>query len=218
MNLTQKLQIKPCSKWLLFNAPNTYLPLIEPLPDNITVEYEPAGDFDGIQLFIKNSGELVSSFQIIKPLLKPETIFWIAYPKKSSGIKSDLEMMGSWNELTKHGLRVVTSISISDTWTGLRFKPVELAKISEGRNANVRNNGYGEYIDVDNKQIILPPEIKEKLEQTPQALAFYQQLSYSNKKEYALWILTARQEKTRLERLDKMVEKLLGGKKNPDEK
>jgi uncharacterized protein YdeI (YjbR/CyaY-like superfamily) len=47
---------------------------------------------------------------------------------------------------------------------------------------------------------------------------FYQQLSYSNKKEYVLWILTAKQEKTRDERLVKLVEKLNVGKKNPSEK
>jgi uncharacterized protein YdeI (YjbR/CyaY-like superfamily) len=49
-------------------------------------------------------------------------------------------------------------------------------------------------------------------------LSLYQQLSYSNKKEYLLWILTAKQEKTRDERLVKFIEKLIAGKKNPSEK
>jgi len=49
-------------------------------------------------------------------------------------------------------------------------------------------------------------------------MAFYQGLSYSNKKEYVAWILSAKQEKTRSERLIKMVEKLSEGKKNPSEK
>src|SRR5260221_562409 len=44
------------------------------------------------------------------------------------------------------------------------------------------------------------------------------ELSYSNKKEYLLWILTAKQEKTRNERLGKLTEKLVAGKKNPSEK
>jgi len=49
-------------------------------------------------------------------------------------------------------------------------------------------------------------------------MAFYQGLSYSNKKEYLGWILSAKQEKTRGERLIKTVEKLSEGKKNPAEK
>jgi hypothetical protein len=217
-NLNKKLQVKPGTNWLLYNAPGNYLPNIEPLPDGVTISYDTTDVFNGIQLFIKNSTELADSLTVIQPLLKPDTIFWVTYPKKSSGIKTDLEMMGNWDALNQLGLRIVTSISVDETWTALRFKPVEHTKVSEGRNEAVRKNEYGEYIDVDNKQITLPPVIKEKLEQTPQSLAFYQQLSYSNKKEYVLWILTAKQEKTREERLDKMVEKLLGGKKNPAEK
>ncbi|MFD2147142.1 YdeI/OmpD-associated family protein [Mucilaginibacter antarcticus] len=49
-------------------------------------------------------------------------------------------------------------------------------------------------------------------------MAFYQSLSYSNKKEYVLWILSAKQDKTRDERLERMVDKLNAGKKNPSEK
>ena len=127
-------------------------------------------------------------------------------------------MMGNWDELSKHGLRVVTSISVNETWTALRFKPEEETKLSDARNANIRNNEYSNFIDVDNKQIILPPDIAEALHDKSQAMAFYQQLSYSNKKEYVLWILTAKQEKTRNERLIKLVEKLLERKKNPSEK
>ena len=43
-------------------------------------------------------------------------------------------------------------------------------------------------------------------------------LSFTNKKEYVVWILSAKQEKTRTDRLAKIVEKLLAKKKNPSEK
>jgi hypothetical protein len=218
MNLSQKLQIKPGTHWLLFNAPHNYLTLIEPLSDDVQIDFEPNGTFDGIQLFINSTFDLNTSLPIIFPLLKPDTIFWLTYPKKSSGMESGLEMMDSWDELTTQGLRIVTSVSVNETWTALRFKPVELTKVSDSRNDNIRKNEYSEYIDIDNKQITLPPDIKEILQQTPLALAFYHQLSYSNKKEYVIWILSAKQEKTKIERLEKMVEKLLVGKKNPAEK
>ena len=216
--ITEKLQIKPGTNWLLFNAPYNYLPLIEPLPANVNISFEAQGIFDGIQLFVKDKAELASSLKIILPLLKPETIFWISYPKKSSGIESDMDKTIIWDELHTNGLQIVTSISIDETWTAFRFKPLELVKLSDSRNTNIRQNEYAEYIDVDNKQITLPADIAKLLQQNPSAMEFYQSLSYSNKKEYVIWILSAKQEKTREERLNKMIEKLLAGKKNPAEK
>jgi len=215
--LTQKLFIKPGKNWLLFNAPANYSDLLAPLPEGSTVTTLPTGNFDGIQLFVKSKNELSASLKIIVPLLKQDTIFWISYPKKSSGIESDLKM-GSWDELTQYGLDGVSSIAVDETWAGSRFRPLGQAKISGVGNQQIRQNEYSEYIDVDTKQIKLPPQLAEVLQQNPQAMAFYNQLSYSNKKEYVLWILTAKQEKTREDRLIKLVEKLAAGKKNPSEK
>ena len=69
-----------------------------------------------------------------------------------------------------------------------------------------------------NKIITLPDDLKAVLKLNETALNFYDQLSYSNRKEYVLWVLTAKQEKTREDRIQKTVEKLLGRKKNPTEK
>lgn len=216
--LAKKLKVKPGKHWLLFNAPANYLASLEPLPDGATIGYEAKGNFDGVQLFVKNSAELAAGLKVIAAVLKPDTVLWIAYPKKSSGIKTDLEMMGSWDEPAKYGLKTVSAAAIDEVWTALRFRPEGQSKMSEGRNDSVRQNEHGAYIDVDNKIITLPDEIKSVLQKNQQALANYEKLSYSNRKEYVLWILTAKQEKTREERLVKMVEKLVTGKKNPSEK
>jgi uncharacterized protein YdeI (YjbR/CyaY-like superfamily) len=216
--LAKKLFIKPGKDWLFYNAPNNYFAILESLPEGVGIFYNPSRLFDGIQLFVKDTAELASSLKIITPSLKPDTVFWITYPKKSSGVKSDLEMMGSWAEVEKYGLRIVASAAIDDTWTALRFRPLGQSKESEGNKENIRQNEHSAYIDVDNKQIKLPPIIAESLKDKPKAMEFYQALSYSNKKEYVLWILTAKQDKTRDERLSKMVEKLNSGKKNPSEK
>lgn len=216
--LAKKLLIKPGKNWLFYNAPKSYFATLEPLPEGVTLFFIPNRQVDGVQLFVKNAAELAESLKIIAPVLKPDTVFWITYPKKSSGIKSDLEMMGSWDEVAKYDLRIVASAAIDDTWTALRFRPLGQSKESEGNKTNVRQNEYSAYIDVDNKQIKLPPIIAGALKTEPKAMEFYQQLSYSNKKEYVLWILTAKQEKTRDERLVKLVEKLNNGKKNPSEK
>lgn len=216
--IAKKLHIKPGNRWLFYNEPAGYQAILEPLPNGTEAVFTPTGSFNGIQIFVYNNADLIENLKIIVPLLKPEIIFWITYPKKSSGIKTDLEMMGSWDEPAKYGLRIVTSVSINETWTALRFKEETLTKLSETRNEEIKKNEYAAYIDVDNKLIKLPEEMKVALEASPNALLFYQSLSYSNKKEFVIWILSAKQEKTKTERLNKLIEKLLEGKKNPADK
>ncbi|MFC0516490.1 YdeI/OmpD-associated family protein [Mucilaginibacter angelicae] len=216
--LAKKLLIKPNSRWLLQNAPANFLESLNPLPDGAEVIFNTVGEFNGIQLFVTNSTGLASELKVITPLLKPDTVFWIIYPKKSSGIQTDLEMMSSWDVPAQYGLRPVASAAVNEVWTALRFRPIEAVKVSEGRNEAVRNNEHSAYIDVDNKIVTLPDYIKEALEQHPGVLNYFQSLAYSHKKEYVLWILTAKQEKTRHDRLIKMVEMLQSKKKNPSDK
>jgi hypothetical protein len=216
--LAKKLQMKAGTRWLLFNAPDTYLSSLEPLPDGVEIAFETAGSFDGAQIFVKDTTELTFTLKLIIPVLKPDAVFWVIFPKKNKGINTDLEMMSGWEVTKPYGLKPVASVAINDTWTSLRFRPEIDIKVSEGRNDNIRNNEFGEYIDVDNKQVKLPPILLDTLEKETRAMDFYQSLSYSNKKEYVLWILSAKQDKTRQERLVKIVEKLNEGKKNPSEK
>lgn len=216
--LAKKLQVKPGKRWLFYNAPEDYLAILEPLPEGVTTLFAPDGDADGIQLFVKDSSELAAGLKVIASMLKPDTMLWITYPKKSSGIKSDLEMTGSWDEPAKYGLRPVAAAGVNDIWTAIRLRPEGQSKVSDACNDKIPTNEYGVYIDIEKRQVTLPPEMKTVLEKSPGALAFFHSLSFSNKKEYVVWILSAKQEKTKNERLSKLVEKLSAGKKNPSEK
>jgi hypothetical protein len=216
--IAKKLQIKPGTNWLFYNAPDNYLSALEPLPDGAIACFKPEGSFDGIQLFVINSGELEAGLQVIVPLLKPDTILWVTYPKKSSGIKSDLEMTGRWEEPRKYGLRTVAAVGIDDTWTAIRMRREDQTKVSEFCNEEIKKNEHAAFIDLDNRKITLPPDVHQLLAASSAAMIFFESLSFSNKKEYVVWILSAKQEKTRNERLEKLTEKLLAGKKNPSEK
>lgn len=216
--LAKKLLIKPGTSWLFYNAPEDYLTLLNPLLEGIKTHFEPGGQFDGIQLFALNNDELNESMGLIGPLVKPDTIAWVCYPKKSSGIKSDLAMTGDWNVMTQYKLEVVAAASINEIWTAIRMRPIGLAKKSNTTNAEIKQNDYSAYIDVDNKKVHLPDDVEEALKTIPEVFSYYNSLSYSHKKEYILWIVTSKQEKTRHNRLVKMVEMLLNKKKNPNDK
>lgn len=215
--LTQKLLIKPGKTWLIYNAPEGYMASLKPLPEGAVCSPDPRGHFDGIQLFAKNKAELSTALEIIAPLLGPDTVFWVTYPKRSSGVASDMKME-HWDELTAIHLQGVASISVDENWAGSRFRPHGQAKISGTGKKEIRESPFAEFIDVDNKIITPPPDVKRMLKENPKARSVYDQLSYSNQKEYVLWIITAKQEKTRADRLIKMLEKLSAGKKNPADK
>lgn len=215
--LLKKLFIKSGYKVFLAHVPENAVAILGDIPVDVEIQYSHSTNFDVLLLFVKNSTELIEYLKAYTPLLKPDTIFWIAYPKKSSGITSDLTM-SKWDELNPYALTPCSAAAIDNTWTALRIKPLGTSKPSGICNDDIEKNEYGAYIDVKNKQVTLPEDLKAALEHKPNALAFYQKLSYSNRKEYVLWVLTAKQEKTRLDRIQKTIEKLGQEKKNPAEK
>ncbi|MDF2905268.1 MAG: antitermination protein NusB [Herbinix sp.] len=58
-----------------------------------------------------------------------------------------------------------------------------------------------------------PADFMELLEKNSAALATYEKLSYSGKRDYVLWITDAKKEETRRDRIEKSVVKLTEGKK-----
>lgn len=207
--LAKKLLVKAAQQWLFINAPQNFAEDFKLINGNLKTNVSVEEDFQGVLLFVKNSEELKAGLPEIMPVIKSETIFWISYPKKSSAIKSDLEMKGSWKALEDLSYRIVSSASVDKTWTALRFKPKEKVTGSGMSNAAIQNNEYAAFIDVKNKIVTLPSDVQKLLETDGVAYAHYQKLAYSHKKEYVIWILSAKQEKTRASRVQKMIEKLL---------
>ena len=70
--------------------------------------------------------------------------------------------------------------------------------------------------DIEPRVVELPSDLKELLEQFPEAKAIYEKLSYTHKKEYVRWITEAKKAETRENRLQKTIELLLKGTRTPD--
>jgi hypothetical protein len=49
-------------------------------------------------------------------------VLWLAYPKKSSGVKTDLSRDAGWPPLEAADFLPVTQISLDETWSALRFR------------------------------------------------------------------------------------------------
>lgn len=211
-SLLKKLYFKPGFKVLIANAPNDVATI---LGDTSSIEIikDKNAPYQGILLFVKNSVELQQALATYGSIINDQ-IIWFAYPKKNSGIETDLKME-QWKELDSYGLTPCASAAISEVWTGLRIKPVHAVKASGLGNKEIKSSDFSEYIDVEHKKVTTPAELTELLVLHPKEQQFFETLAYSNKKEYVLWILTAKQEKTKASRLEKTIALLKAGKKNP---
>lgn len=82
----------------------------------------------------------------------------------------------------------------------------------------------GDYVEVEVQEdteeriVDVPDDLKKILQKNKKAAAFYDTLSFTNRKEYAVWISSAKKEETRERRLKETIQKLLDGRKNPSDK
>lgn len=72
--------------------------------------------------------------------------------------------------------------------------------------------------DEEERIVDVPKDLKNLLSKNLKAKVFYDSLSFTNRKEYSVWISAAKKEETREKRLKDTLVKLLAGKKNPTEK
>lgn len=72
--------------------------------------------------------------------------------------------------------------------------------------------------DTEERTVDVPDDLKKVLAKNKAAQKFFDSLSFTNRKEYALWIGSAKKEETRAKRLEQTLDKLLAGLKNPSAK
>lgn len=57
--------------------------------------------------------------------IEPDSVLWFAYPKGTSKIKTDINRDTIRVTGEAFGITTVTVISINETWSALRFRPID---------------------------------------------------------------------------------------------
>jgi hypothetical protein len=126
LSLVKKLFIKPGMKIGIINAPEGYREQLDELPPGAEVVESPApASLDQLHLFVRSIAELNEQLPAALPLIKYDAHLWIAYPKKSSKIKTDISRDVGWDAVRQAGLEGVSLISLDETWSMMRFRPAE---------------------------------------------------------------------------------------------
>jgi hypothetical protein len=121
--LPQKLGIKPGQLVAIVNPPDGFNATLSPLPDGVSIVDSLASSrrVDVIVLFTKSLSELRAGFKAAAKKMKPDGGLWIGWPKKSSGVITDVsENLVRDNGLAA-GLVDNKVCALDDTWSGLRF-------------------------------------------------------------------------------------------------
>jgi hypothetical protein len=119
--LPRKLGIRAGSRLLLIDPPAGFDALLGELPDDVERVAASAADVDVAVLFVLDHTSLHAQFDRLAKSLQPAGGLWVAWPKRSSGIESDLGESAVRELGLAAGLVDNKVCAIDTTWSGLRF-------------------------------------------------------------------------------------------------
>ncbi len=125
-SLAAKLQIKPGQSLAVLNAPEGMSATLAAALPEITVSASAAGKVDGVLLFVHNLAETGRMLDSAIEAVAQDGLLWIAYPKGSSGVATDLNRDRLWEAVEPSGWRPVRQVALDETWSAMRFRPAEL--------------------------------------------------------------------------------------------
>jgi len=73
-------------------------------------------------VFAVNENQLNGILRDVMPALKDNSKFWVAYPKITSKIVTDLNRDSSWQQLTSAGYESVNEVALDHVWSAARFE------------------------------------------------------------------------------------------------
>lgn len=207
----QKFKIKQDGKLLTLHAPERFKNKLGALPAGVTISNN-LKTFNQVHWFVENKAQLEQELNLVIPLIKYDIICWIYYPKATSKIQTDLTRDKGWEALRQHTeMKWISLISFDETWSsfGLRLQT------GKERKKETKVREIFNYIDPVKKLTFLPEDFAEALQKARKEETVFNSLSFTNRKEYLEWIVSAKKKETRQARILESITRLSYGWKNP---
>ncbi len=120
-SISQLLFIKPGYRIALIGAPDNFIDQMGDLPEKVIITRSVGKTTNIVQAFIDSKEKLID---FLNNLYKENTelMIWIAYPKGTSKVKTDVNRDIISKIALEHGMKSVAMISIDEKWTSMRFK------------------------------------------------------------------------------------------------
>ena len=120
-SLAEKLGIGPGATVVALGAPSNYAALIAPLPDGTSLRARLTPGARFIHQFARRRAELETAFPRLAKALADDGTLWISWPKKASGVATDLTEDVLREVGLPLGLVDVKVCAVDDVWSGLKF-------------------------------------------------------------------------------------------------
>lgn len=119
--LAKKLGIKEGSKVSLFRAPEGFEVALDPLPDGVDLRRESRrSGVEVVLWFVDRQKDLAVRLPVLKERIALNGGLWVAWPKRSSGVPTDLDGNIVRELILDAGLVDNKVCAIDETWSGLR--------------------------------------------------------------------------------------------------
>src|SRR5262245_31492801 len=119
--LVKKLGIKSGFNIAFVNPPVDFVESLDLPPETTLSSAGSRRPLDFVLLFVQSKRELVTRFRLSAAKLKPDGMLWVSWPKKASGVKTDL----TDNVVREHGLSEglvdIKVCAVDEVWSGLKF-------------------------------------------------------------------------------------------------
>jgi hypothetical protein len=119
--LLKKLGVKPGFRVALVGAPKNFKEELGTLPETAKFTSATADSLNLVLAFVSSEKELKSKFGPLAAKLQKDGMIWVAWPKKSSGVVTDLTFNNVQRIGLDAGLVDVKICAVNDIWSGLKF-------------------------------------------------------------------------------------------------
>jgi len=119
--LAKKLGIKDGFRVQFVGAPSEVLAELKPTLAGCEVVRDGKAPLDFVQVFTRSKTELAKEFKRITRQLGPAGMLWVSWPKKSSGVTTDLDENVVREIGLAAGLVDVKVCAVTEVWSGLKF-------------------------------------------------------------------------------------------------
>ena len=119
--LPRKLGIKDSSRVSLLGAPGDFASTLGDLPEGVTLRWQARGEADIALLFVRSRSDLSKRFLRATNIVSARGSLWILWPKKTSGITTDLTQSDVRSCGLVSGWVDFKICAVDATWSGLRF-------------------------------------------------------------------------------------------------
>ncbi len=119
--LVRKLGVKEEMRVAWLDAPEGFEGLLDPLPDGLRVRASARGKLDLAVLFATRRAVLARRLPGLREAIRPDGMVWAAWPKKASGVATDITEDVVREIALPLGLVDVKVCAIDATWSGLKL-------------------------------------------------------------------------------------------------